>query len=247
MLKRLWSKPKPTIPDGQRVYAVGDVHGRLDLLERLFAMIERDNGARAPADVTLVLLGDLVDRGPESRGVVARVRAGVDWARAVALMGNHESIMLDALDGKRDELDSWLRFGGRQTLMSWGVDESVLDDGTLDEILSAAREVVTTDERAWMGRMRRTLRVGDYYFVHAGVRPGVPLDQQCDDDSLWIRDEFLDSKRNHGAIVVHGHSIRKNVEQLPNRIGLDTGAYATGYLTAIGLEASSQWIVSTGP
>ena len=245
MLKKFLSKTQSTIPQGQRLYAVGDVHGRLDLLDQLLNLIERDNEARGPAQVTLILLGDLIDRGPDSKGVVARVRAGVAWARVVALMGNHESIMLDALDGKRDVLGSWLRFGGRQTLASWGVEQTVLDNGTLDEILGAARKAVAGDERAWIGRMRRTLRIGDYLFVHAGIRPDIPFDKQLDEDCLWIREEFLKSRKNHGAMIVHGHSISAAVEERANRIGLDTGAYASGRLTALGLEGRHRWFLES--
>jgi len=245
MLKRFFGTPKPTVPSGQRVYAIGDVHGRLDLLEALLNRIERDNASRDIADVTLILLGDLIDRGTRSRDVVAKVRAGVAWARTIALMGNHESIMLDSLDGKRSELERWLKFGGRQTLESWGVKPIIFDFGTLDDILFEARSVISSDDRKWLSQLRRNLRIGDYYFVHAGVRPGVPLEHQTADDCLWIRNDFLDSRRKHGAVIVHGHSIQADVEERPNRIGLDTGAYYTGLLTAVGIEGSERWFLST--
>jgi len=236
---------KPMAPSGQRLYAVGDVHGCVTLLDGLLARIEQDNRERQTADVTLILLGDLIDRGPASRDVVSRIRTGVSWARTIALMGNHEALMLDSLDGKRIELESWLRFGGRETLESWGVPRATLDQGTLSDIICAAQAAVSAEERGWLGRMRHNLRIGDYFFVHAGVKPGIPLDRQTADDCLWIRDEFLKSSRKHGAVIVHGHSIRKEVETRFNRIGLDTGAYLTGRLTAVGIEGSDHWFMST--
>jgi serine/threonine protein phosphatase 1 len=242
-----WLKPrsKPTLPDGTRVYAIGDVHGRLDLFERLIESIRQDNQGRPEKDVTLILLGDLIDRGPDSRSVVARARTGVDWARTIPLMGNHEGILLDILDGSRNSLESWLRFGGEATLESWGVPMQVIQEGTIDEILEAIRRAVTPEERSWLGRMRSHARIGDYYFVHAGIRPDVPFDKQRDEDRLWIREEFLDSRKRHGAMIVHGHSIHATVEERPNRIGLDTGAYASNCLTALGLEATDRWYLNT--
>jgi serine/threonine protein phosphatase 1 len=244
MLRWFRDSSRPTLPDGQRVYAIGDVHGRLDLLDELLATIASDNAEREPAQVSLIFLGDLIDRGPDSRGVVARVRAGVDWARTISIMGNHEAVMLDALDGQIDTLADWLRFGGRETLLSWGITANTMDCGTLEEILHAARDVIAVEERAWLGRMRSHVRMGDYYFVHAGIRPGVALDKQDDEDRFWIRDEFLESRKSHGAIIVHGHSIKTEVEQRTNRIGLDTGAYATGRLTAAGLQSSDRWFLT---
>lgn len=234
-----------TLPPGQRAYAVGDVHGRLDLLDQLLEILRQDNAARPAAETTLVMLGDLVDRGPDSRGVVNRIRTGVDWARTVTLKGNHEAIMLEVLEGQTDSVPGWLKFGGRETLRSWGVPQSTIEDGTLDEIVKAARSAVTAEESGWLGRLRSKLQIGDYYFVHAGIRPGVAIDQQADDDRLWIRDEFLDSKRKHGPMIVHGHSISEAVEERPNRIGIDTGAYATGRLTALCLEGRERWFLST--
>lgn len=235
----------PALPPGQRVYAVGDVHGRRDLLDTLLSTIEADNASRPPCQVSLIMLGDLIDRGPQSREVVARVREGVGWASTIALMGNHEAVLLDVLDGHIDRLKDWLTFGGRETLLSWGVTEKVLDDGTLAEILAATTSAISPADRGWIARMRSSVRIGDYYFVHAGVRPGVPLDQQIDADRLWIRGDFLDSRRKHGAIIVHGHSINIDVEQRSNRIGLDTGAYVTGRLTALGLDGEEKWLLST--
>jgi serine/threonine protein phosphatase 1 len=246
MLGWLKERSKPTLPAGKRVYAIGDVHGRLDLFDELVEAIRRDNQDRPEADVVLVLLGDLIDRGPDSRSVVARARTGVAWAKTVALMGNHEEIFLDTLDGNRDSLESWLRYGGDATLQSWGVPMRVIEEGTFEDIIDAIRGAVNAEERSWLSRMRSHIRIGDYYFVHAGIRPGVPLDKQIDEDRLWIRQEFLGSRKKHGAIILHGHSITENAEVLPNRIGIDTGAYITGRLTALGLEREERWFLSTG-
>jgi len=245
MLSRFLQSSKPSVPPGQRVYAIGDIHGRIDLLDQLLAMLQADDAERDDADTVLVFLGDLIDRGAGSRQVVTRVRTGVDWAKTITLMGNHEAIMLDILDGRSEMLDQWLRFGGIETLESWGVPGRLAEEGTRDDLLGALREAVAPEERAWLGRMRTSLRIGDYYFVHAGIRPTVALDKQVDDDRLWIREEFLDSRKKHGAMIVHGHSISHDVEQRPNRIGLDTGAYITGKLTAIGLQGRDRWFLST--
>lgn len=247
MLKRLLKSKRsaPSLPEGRRVYAIGDVHGRLDLLDTLLSMIETDLAARPAPDVDLVLLGDLVDRGPDSRGVVERAMNPPSWARQTTLMGNHEEIMLEVLDGGREQLPLWLKVGGRETLGSWGVDPLLIEDGTISEILGAARDAVPVGVVRWLMGLRQHLTIGDYFFVHAGVRPGVPLDRQDKGDSFWIRDEFLASSRHHGAMIVHGHSIATEVDWLPNRIGIDTGAYATGKLTALCLEGEEQRFLQT--
>lgn len=245
MLKWLRNSSLPTVPPERRIYAIGDIHGRIDLLDELLAILKADDARRDAAETTLIFLGDLIDRGPASREVVTRVRTGIDWAKTISLMGNHEAVMLDILDGQSDMLDQWRRFGGIETLESWGIPRQLAKEGTRHEVLEALREAITPDERAWLGRLRTSLRMGDYYFVHAGIRPTIPLEKQVDDDRLWIREEFLDSRKKHGAMIVHGHSISHDVEQRPNRIGLDTGAYITGKLTAIGLQGSDRWFLST--
>lgn len=238
----------PSLPPGLRAYAIGDVHGRLDLLSELLAAIRADDAAREPAETLVVQLGDLIDRGADSAGVVALAMAPLDWGRLVVLKGNHEAALTGALDGDRRTLSIWLRNGGRAALASWGVDPAILDapDATTESIAALVADAIPSEQRAWLARRPLNLRLGDYYFVHAGVRPGVPLDRQSEEDALWIRDEFLSSRRDHGAIVVHGHSIAEEVEELPNRIGIDTGAYASGRLTALGLERDRRWYLQTG-
>lgn len=233
----------PALPPGHRVYAIGDVHGRIDLLETLLATIEADSAGRPRADVLVLLLGDLIDRGPDSAGVVRRAMRPLGWARLQSLRGNHEAAMLDALDGDRRMLSIWLRNGGDAALRSWGFDAALLDGADTGDIAGALHRAIPAAERAFIARCPLSLRLGDYFFVHAGVRPGVRLEQQSDEDMLWIRDDFLASTRNHGAVVVHGHSISETAEALPNRIGVDTGAYATGRLTAIGLDGDQRWFL----
>lgn len=236
----------PVVPAGRRVYAIGDVHGRLDLLDPLLARIAAEVAAAGDGIVTeIVLLGDLIDRGPDSAGVVRRAMAGLGWATLVALKGNHEAAMIAGLDGDRDMLQLWLEQGGDATLASWRVDPDIICNGTLADVVRAAIAAIPPAERAWLADRPLTHRVGSYYFVHAGIRPGVPLDRQAERDALWIRNGFLDSDRDHGVMVVHGHTRTIAVEEPGNRIGIDTGAYATGRLTALGLEGDRRWVLST--
>ncbi len=242
-------RPKnPEIPEGSRVYAIGDVHGRLDLLVQLLDLIRQDNAARPPADTQIVQLGDLIDRGPDSAGVVALAMRPLDFATWTVLKGNHEAMMLEALAGNREAMQGWLRFGGRESLMSWGVPHDLLDRLDLVEITKAGLAAIPEEQQLWLAGRPLGLHLGDYYFVHAGIRPRVPLDRQDDLDRLWIREPFLGSSARHAAMIVHGHSITPEVERLPNRIGIDTGAFATGKLTALGLDGLHQWLIQTaGP
>jgi serine/threonine protein phosphatase 1 len=243
----LFRRPlKPVLPAGERVYAIGDVHGRLDLLDRLLARIHADDAAREAATTHVLLLGDMVDRGPESAGVVRRVMAGDPrFASLGAVMGNHEASLLSVLEGDTRWLDSWLAYGGRAALHSWGVPRTVLDDGEADDIVAAVRTIIPAAEQEWLADLPTSRRHGDYMFVHAGIRPGIPVTAQSDADLLWIRHEFLSDKRDHGACIVHGHTISRDPELRGNRIGIDTGAYMSGALTAVGLEAADQWFLTT--
>ena len=233
------------VPANARVYAIGDVHGRFDLFEQLIAMIREDNAARAPAHVRLILLGDLIDRGPESARLVARCKALAEQnADLVVLKGNHEQAMVDALGGDYVALDFWLQFGGDATLRAWGVPEEVLA-ATPGDIREAGRQHVPADILAWLNSLPLTCRIGDYLFVHAGIRPSVRLARQTAADLLWIRDDFLKSDVNHELVVVHGHSVSDETPDLRhNRIGIDTGAYRTGKLSALGLENDERWTLT---
>lgn len=236
----------PTVPAGRRIYAIGDVHGRMDLLERLIAQILADNQTRGDAEAEIVLLGDLIDRGPDSADVVAWAMEGRAGPLPVStLMGNHEEQLVDSVLGEGALLTGWLTYGGLDTLRSFGVEPGLLASGDHRAIRQAAREAVPASVATWMAALPVHRRAGDYLLVHAGVRPGVALDRQSPRDLRWIRGEFLESDADHGAVVVHGHSIRPAVELRTNRIGLDTGAYRSGRLSAVGLEGSARWILQT--
>jgi len=237
----------PRIPATHRVYAIGDVHGRLDLLEQLVATIRADNAGRGPAQVWIILLGDLVDRGPDSAAIVARCMAFTQRSdHFVVLRGNHEAMMVDAIGGNLLALSLWLRHGGGPALSSWGVSEHLVGAGASPELLRAARAQVPADVVQWLAALPLTWTLGDYLFVHAGVRPGCSLTDQRAEDLLWIRKEFLESEADEGYVVVHGHSISdEGVVVRPNRIGIDTGAYRTDVLTALALEGTERWVLAT--
>ncbi len=234
------------VPEGRRVYAIGDVHGRLDLLEDVLRRIEADERTRGPAETGIVFLGDLVDRGPDSNGVVERVlRLHQSGRVAAVLTGNHEEVMLDALDGDIKSARLFTRIGGRETLLSYGVLESVYAEAHLEEIAELIARYVPARHIDFLRGFDDLHREGDYLFVHAGIRPRVPLEEQEVQDLRWIRGEFLTYRGAHEAMVVHGHSITDEVDERANRVGIDTGAYATGRLTALGLEDDARWYVTS--
>ena len=239
-------RPPAALPAGQRVYAVGDVHGRFDLLQDLIARIEADNAVRPASDVHVVMLGDLIDRGPQSREIVDYFLKGAPaFASWHFIMGNHEEMLLKLIDNPDSSLmPQFLRFGGRETFESYGAPQRVLDTPDLYSP-DTLPFYVPEEHRAFMRRMEDGILVGDYFFTHAGIRPGVPLDDQEQQDLRWIRKGFLESDADHGMIVVHGHTVLDEVEVRPNRIGIDTGAYASGKLTALGLEGTERWFIQT--
>lgn len=239
-------RPPPRAGEDVRLYAIGDIHGRLDLLEQLLGLIAADCLARGPMDTRLIFLGDLVDRGPDSRGVVERVMALVRQEGALCLKGNHEELFLHAAYGDERVIPTFRRAGGAQTLASYG-----LAQGMFTEMADAdvARWMLANIPRAhvdFLDDLPDSEVIGDYLFVHAGIRPGVPIAAQSAADLRWIRREFLDHERAHPKMVVHGHSITPEVDERSNRIGIDTGAYFSGRLTAIGLEATDRWFLQTG-
>jgi serine/threonine protein phosphatase 1 len=235
-----------TAAPGERVYAIGDVHGCRYELDRLLGMIDADSNARDAAHVRLILLGDLVDRGPDSAGVVARARQLADRGTTTVLAGNHEELLLLASRGEREALSIFNRFGGRETLVSYGVDPDDYDDCALAEVPDLIQRAVPAEDLAFLAGLAEHARSGDYIFVHAGVRPGVPLHEQTGTDLRWIREPFLSHKGSYGAVVVHGHTITPEPDIRPNRIGIDTGAYESGILTAIGIEGEDRWFLQTG-
>ncbi len=237
----------PSIPDGRRVYAVGDIHGRADLFDALLKRIDDDIDARTPAEITLVLLGDLVDRGPDSRGVIERaMQLEASEGDVRFLAGNHEEVFLEAVTKPSRETSRFFyRIGGRETVLSYGLTEQEMID--IDHGALAARlpDMVPPEHVAFLQRFEDQIEIGDYLFVHAGVKPNVPLDQQKQRHLRWIRDEFLDHEGDLGKIVVHGHTVSEEVEQRGHRIGIDTGAWSSGVLTAVALEGSERWFIDT--
>ena len=232
----------PRVPDHLRVYAVGDIHGRADLLRILLDMIQED-AARAPAGPQrrIVFLGDYVDRGPDSKGVIdtllAKAPAGFS---ACHLSGNHEDMLLTFLD--RPESGShWLWNGGNETLRSYGVDT----ESDLPALRDRFRAALPTPHYDFLRTLRMHEVIGDYAFVHAGVRPGVAIADQDPADLLWIRDEFLTSDAEFGKVVVHGHTPTRQPVLAANRIGLDTGAFSSGHLSAVVLSGATRRILST--
>ena len=237
---------QPAGPRGSRAYVVGDIHGRLDLLERLLDKIHADIAQRPCRKTLLVSVGDLIDRGPSSRQVVELLRTyRHEGVRAVFLLGNHEEVLLRVLEGDASLIPSWLRFGGAQCLESYGVDPLLLTGLSDDRIIDRVRQAVPRKHVEFLRSFVDTCRFGDYLFVHAGIRPGVELQEQRQKDLRWIREPFLADDTPHGFVVVHGHTITNEVEERPNRIGIDTGAFATGVLTALAIEGKERWYLDT--
>lgn len=233
------------VPDGTRVYAVGDVHGRMDLLARLLQHIEEDCRQTEAVRKVVVFLGDYVDRGPDSRAVVERLMAGPPisgpLARAewVCLKGNHEEYMVRFLT-ESSVGAAWCLSGGLATVRSYVGDHTeILASDYLALQLALSRALPPAHLR-FLSRLRLSHVEGDYAFVHAGIRPGVPLDQQDPTDLLWIRDDFLYDSTPQDKMVVHGHTPSTLPEIRPNRIGIDTGAYRSGQLTCLVLEGSER-------
>lgn len=238
---KLWSrrkaeKPEIAYPGLARgvVYVVGDIHGRLDCLRRAHEKIDRSAGRIGEEEAVEIYLGDYVDRGPDSRGVIDCLIARAASHRAVFLKGNHE-IMLEEFLGGRLAFSRWKNSGALPTLVSYGVDaRQALGGEDIPPQALAAR--IPDEHRAFLSDLRPIVTLGDYCFVHAGVRPGTPLDQQTLDDLAWIRAGFLEHKRPFERIVVHGHSAVAEAEFHHNRINIDTGAYATGKLSVLRID-----------
>lgn len=233
-----------SIPAGQRVYAVGDIHGRDDLFARLIATIRADHAARGSANVTLILLGDLIDRGPSSAEVVERAMAlRQEFPDTRLLIGNHEECFLAALSGDVRRLRYFMRIGGDATIRSYWKDDASLADASFEEVAQRLPDLVPPDHVRFLGEGEDFVEIGDYVFVHAGIRPGVPLEKQSLADLRWIRDEFLDNLSDHGRMIVHGHSITSKPDEQANRIGIDIGAFRSGSLAALGLEGDKRWFL----
>jgi serine/threonine protein phosphatase 1 len=238
---------KPRLPAGYRLYAIGDIHGRDDLLAELLAEIEADTARRDPAKRVLVFLGDLIDRGPASKEVVERLRAyRPAGTRLVFLAGNHEEVLLRILDGEARLVPDWLRFGGAECLRSYGADPDRLRRISPARALETIRSAIPRSHAEFLSTFDDTFCAGDYLFVHAGIRPGIPLAEQAPSDLRWIREPFLTDSSDHGFLIVHGHTIREGIDERTNRIGIDTGAYRFGVLTALALEGGDRWFIRAG-
>ena len=229
----------PKISAGWRLYVIGDIHGRLDLLNDLERRIKRDLES-APAHVLTIFLGDYVDRGGNSAGVIERLASDDFCTPICALRGNHEEIFLGFLDDP-SVLGYWKQFGGLETLHSYGVNVAEAMRGVgYEKAREALVSVLPFSHRQFLQGTRSSYEMGDYFFCHAGVRPGVVLDRQTPEDLLWIRSEFLNFEGFFEKFIVHGHSPVPQPEIKPNRINVDTGAYASSVLTALVLEGASR-------
>jgi serine/threonine protein phosphatase 1 len=236
------SKLAPKAPPGVRIYAVGDIHGQEELMDALHRAIAEDAAKGSQLQSVIVYLGDYVDRGMGSRQVIEELIAGpLPGFRGVYLRGNHEEAVLDFLQDPTFGMQ-WRNFGGLETLYSYGIE----DAGRLqspDDFLAAGNlfaERLPPSHLSFFNQLKISVTLGDYFFVHAGIRPGTALDKQSEEDMLWIRDEFLHSEADFGKVVVHGHTPEAEPVLKHNRIGVDTGAYMTGVLTCVVLEGESQ-------
>ena len=228
--------PKPRITDDMRIYAIGDVHGRADLLEALLARIDADLTAHPIEQSVQVFLGDYIDRGPNSREVLDLLINRGRQHTMVYLTGNHESFAAEFIRNPSVWPD-WKTIGGVSTLLSYDVTPSIRADPQERQELSVAfDQALPDDHRRFLQSLALSYTCGDFFFSHAGVRPGVPLQLQRQTDLLWIREDFLLHEEDFGKVVVHGHTPTKEPDVKPNRINIDTGAYATGRLTCLVLE-----------
>lgn len=239
---------EPTGARGYRAYVIGDVHGRLDLLEELLAKIHAELQHRPAPKTLLVFVGDLIDRGPSSAQVIERLRtyrrAGI---RPLFLLGNHEEVLLRILGGEAELITKWRWFGGSECLRSYGVDPEALGHLSDADALMMVRNAIPREHVEFLESFVDSCRFGDFLFVHAGIRPGIELEQQQQSDLRWIREPFLLDESDHGFIVVHGHTISEQVDERSNRVGIDTGAYRTGVLTALVVEGGQRWLLDTRP
>lgn len=231
--------PRAAVPPGERFYVIGDVHGRRDLFEALVEAVDADDRVAGAAQTTVVLLGDLVDRGPDSAGVVDLAMQWRSRRRVELLAGNHEEMFLDAFEDE-GVLRHFLRHGGRRTVLSYGVPPEQYEKASLAELQAIMARAVPHAHRGFLAAARDHLIAGDYLFVHAGITPGVPLEEQKPHHLRWIREPFLDHDAPHEFFVVHGHTITEDIDTRSNRLGIDTGAYRTGRLTALVLEGESR-------
>jgi diadenosine tetraphosphatase ApaH/serine/threonine PP2A family protein phosphatase len=235
-LRFLRKRRQPRVAEGIRLYAVGDIHGRSDLLERTFARIDTDLRKNPISESAEIYLGDYIDRGPDSCQVLDRLVVRSKLRTTVFLKGNHESLIIDFM-AKPTILRNWQHLGGLETLMSYGIQPSINANVETQAKLAAALDrALPLSHRSFLLNLDLTFTSGDFFFVHAGVRPGIPLAKQGEGDLLWIRNEFLSCEDDFGKIIVHGHTPVPELDVRPNRINIDTGAYATEKLTCLAFE-----------
>lgn len=229
-------KTKPRVPVNTRIYAVGDVHGCADLLAALLNRIDHDLRTRPVEHALQVFLGDYIDRGPDSRAVIDLLIGRQRQHQTVFLKGNHEAYALSVLTDP-SVLAEWLRIGGIPTLVSYGVKPSGRTDRqSAQDTALAFRKALPDSHCRFLEGLSLSFCCGDFFFTHAGVRPGVPLQKQSAEDLLWIREDFLLHEGDFGMVVVHGHTPAMEPDIRQNRINIDTGAYATRRLTCLVLE-----------
>jgi serine/threonine protein phosphatase 1 len=254
--KRSWvqsispsEKPKiagrpASIAQGTRIYAIGDIHGRLDLLDKILSVCAADTATRPVERPIYVFLGDYIDRGNWSRETIDRLIEHGAAFESIFLKGNHELIAINCL---RDPtlIDQWFRLGGRETLASYGVASDIFSDRKKTvETQLAFHNALPQSHIRFFRELKKSFTCGDFFFVHAGVRPDIELTKQTEKDLLWIRAEFLNSSQDFGKIIVHGHTPIKNIDVRSNRINIDTGAFATGVLTCLVIEGDRLSVLS---
>ena len=250
MLGSLFGKPKrgedgtgrASVPPGHFVVAVGDVHGRLDLVENLWAQIDAASRLSPARRRIMIFVGDYIDRGPQSRELIDRLLKGFAGFEMICLKGNHDDTLLQFLTDPTIG-DAWRSFGGLETLRSYGITHA--EGKNWSQTRSEFAAALPREHLEFLKNLKLHVTVGDYLFVHAGLKPRVPLEEQSETDLLWIREEFLDSTVNFGRIVVHGHTPTDAPVVRRNRIGIDTGAYITNNLTAVVLEERTRRFLST--
>lgn len=236
---------RPSLPAGLRIYAVGDIHGRLDLLDELLAQTSTDLAFRPTVRPVYVFLGDYIDRGPSSRETIDRLIQHGETNESVFLKGNHELVAIKCLSD-RGLFHQWLRLGGVETLISYGVPPEILaNTKQIAALQSAFHSALPQTHFRFFRDLQSSFACGDFFFAHAGAKPNVELSRQKESDLLWIREEFLSSNCDFGKIIVHGHTPANDIELGPNRINIDTGAFATGRLTCLVIEDESLSVIDT--
>ena len=234
---------KPKLPDGVCIYAVSDIHGCADQLAKVFAAIDHHLSRVRPKQPIQVFLGDYIDRGPASRQVIDMLIDRGQHHETIFLKGNHEAMLLDLLRDP-EGFPTFKQYGGLPTLLSYGVIPSINPDPNEQQMLiKELAQKIPDSHRRFFDDLRPNFFCGDFLFVHAGVNPGIPLRKQKEEDLLWIRDEFLSSDKNFGKFIVHGHTPVPKPDLRPNRINIDTGAYATGILTLLTIQGDDMFTI----